>query len=133
MAVKRFKIKGVTALPKEFELEFEVKVPAEPLPADALPGTPEPEPTTTTQIETFHGRPEMPGYALLSVAAAMAEEGGEQAKAIRNFLTDAIVSSERDKWRSLLNDEDKVVDSDDLAEITNWLLEQYGDRPTETA
>ena len=133
MAVKRFKIKGITSLPKEFELEFTVVVPAVPLTEEQITaGLAAPESTTSSQVETFHARAEMPGITLLNVAAAMSGEGGEQAKAIRDFLTDAIVATERDKWKVLLNDEDKVVNSDDLADITNWLLEQYGDRPTET-
>ena len=133
MAVKRFKIKGTKELPKAFELEFEVLEP-EPKLDPEHPDAPLPERKTSTVVEAFNARAVCPGIMLLDVAAAMAGDGGDQSKGIRDFLTEVVVAEERARWRAILNDETNVVSSDDLADITNWLLEQYGDqeRPTET-
>lgn len=134
MAIKRFKIKGTKKLPKQFELEFEVLGP-EPVVDPEHPDKPLPERTTESKVEAFNARAECPGIMLLDVAAAMAGNGGEQSKGIRDFLTDVIVAGERQRWRAILDSETNVIDSDNLADITNWLLEQYGeeDRPTGTA
>lgn len=134
MAVKRFKIKGTKKLPKQFELEFEVLGPEPVVGPDHPVGLGLPERTTETKVEAFNARAECPGIMLLDVAAAMAGDGGEQSKGIRDFLTDVIVAGERQRWRAILDSETNVIDRDDLADIANWLLEQYGeeDRPTET-
>lgn len=134
MAVKRFKIKGTKELPKAFELEFTVLGP-KPVPDPENPEAELPERTKETVVEAFNARAECPGLMLLNVSAAMAGDGGDQSKGIRDFLTEVVVADDRARWKAILNSETNVVGGDDLADITNWLLEQYGEenRPTETA
>lgn len=116
---KVFRIPRSERVPIEFHLVYERTVPGE----DGA------EPTTEEVVEKFHARPVIPGTMLLDVAAG--DEG--QAKAIRDFLYKAIVKEDRERWIKALNDEDNVVDPAVLALITDWLMEQYGENPTESA
>lgn len=82
--------------------------------------------------EDFHCYPRMQGKALLEfVEMANSENAGDTAKVTRVFFKKVLKPESYTKFDALLDDPEKIVSVDTLAEITGWLLEQYGDRPEE--
>jgi hypothetical protein len=80
--------------------------------------------------EDFHCYPRMQGKALLEfVEMANSENAGDTAKVTRVFFKKVLKPESYTKFDALLDDPEKIVSVDTLAEITGWLLEQYGDRP----
>lgn len=80
-------------------------------------------------VEKFHAKGTCPGDILLSVAASMTREGGWQAAAIKDLFDYAVVDEDRERWVAFLRHPD-APDISELGDIADWLLEQYGDRPT---
>lgn len=125
MAVKKFRARRVTGAPKEFEIEYDkVVTPGE---------TPEDEPIETRQeSQTFHAVPEVPGKWLLEVGASMAGGQEDRVHAINRFLDRVIVPAEKRRWDDVMSDTESILDMETLADITNWLIEEYNDEhPTE--
>jgi hypothetical protein len=82
--------------------------------------------------EDFHCYPRMQGKALLEfVEMANSENAGDTAKVTRVFFKKVLKPESYTKFDALLDDPEKIVSVETLAEITGWLLEQYGDRPEE--
>ena len=118
-SIKQFRARRVTAEPKPFEVIYD-KVPAE----KAGP-VEQPDPAL------FHAVPEVPGKWLLEVGASMAGEEEDRVAAINTFLDRVIIPDEKPRWKQILNDNTNVLDMDILADLTNWLIEEYSEeRPT---
>lgn len=82
--------------------------------------------------EEFHCYPRMQGKTLLEfVEMANSENAAETAKVTRVFFKKVLKPESYDRFDALLDDAEKIVSVETLAEITGWLLEQYGDRPEE--
>jgi hypothetical protein len=80
--------------------------------------------------EDFHCYPRMQGKALLEfVEMANSENASDTAKVTRVFFKKVLKADSYEKFDALLDDPEKIVSVETLAEITGWLLEQYGDRP----
>lgn len=125
MAVKQFRARKVTATPIPFEIVYDKIV---------TPGANEGDAPveTTPESQEFHAVAEVPGKWLLEVGASMAGEEEDRVAAINAFLDRVIVPSEKRRFNAVLSDTENILDMDVLAEITNWLIEEYNeDRPTE--
>lgn len=82
--------------------------------------------------EEFHCYPRMQGKTLLEfVEMANSENASETAKVTRVFFKKVLKEESYTRFDALLDDPEKIVSVETLAEITGWLLEQYGDRPEE--
>lgn len=84
---------------------------------------------TWEQTYKFRAKGYLPGDVMLEVGASFAGGGGEQAKAIKGLFDVAIVDDDKAEWTAFLRDTD-APDIKELGEVADWLLEQYGDRPT---
>lgn len=121
-SIKQFRARRITAEPIPFEVAYDT-IPAG---STAVSGE-----DTTPAAELFHAVPEVPGKWLLEVGASMAGEEEDRVAAINVFLDRVIVPDEKPRWKRILNDTGNVLDMDVLADITNWLIEQYSEeRPT---
>ena len=82
--------------------------------------------------EEFHCHSRMQGKTLLEfVEMANSENASETAKVTRVFFKKVLKPESYDRFDALLDDPEKIVSVETLAEITGWVLEQYGDRPEE--
>lgn len=62
------------------------------------------------------------------IADMFARGGGISAMVL--FLQEVIVPEDRDRFVALVHDHDVAVPAAVMTEITNWLVEEYGNRPT---
>jgi hypothetical protein len=81
--------------------------------------------------EEFNCRPSLQGKVLLSiVGAADSDDASAMSKMISGFFDVCLVDADRERFRNLLEDPDKIVSVETLGEIVGWLVEQYTARPT---
>jgi hypothetical protein len=74
----------------------------------------------------------MPGKILLDlVGKANSTETSDQASMITDFFSSVLVDESLERFNKLIVDKERVVTTETLAEITGWLVEQYGDRPNQ--
>jgi hypothetical protein len=57
------------------------------------------------------------------------ENAGDAALAINRFFAKALKEESYERFQKLLDDPDKIVSVESLAEISGWLVEQYASRP----
>jgi hypothetical protein len=50
---------------------------------------------------------------------------------ITDFFSSVLVEESLGRFNNLIVDKERVVTTETLAEITGWLVEQYGDRPNQ--
>jgi hypothetical protein len=82
--------------------------------------------------EEFFCVSSMPGKILLDlVSKSSSSETSDQASMITDFFSSVLVDESLERFNKLIVDKDRVVTTDTLAEITGWLVEQYGDRPNQ--
>ena len=74
----------------------------------------------------------LPGKTLLSFAElSSSENGAESAKAINVFFKKVLTKESYARFDALTEDPDRLVTVETLAEIVNWIIEAYTDRPTQ--
>lgn len=83
-------------------------------------------------VEQFHARPYVPGAVILDVAASFTRDGSWQAAAIQRLLDVALPDDEKERWAKTLAHPD-APDLPELGDIADYLCEQYGERPTQSA
>lgn len=137
MAVKRFVAKESKAEPIPFEISYVVRTPKQIAAGSGQVVDQEGVDLSKEQfdereeVELYHAAPEMPGKWLFDIGGAMAGEQSERIAAINNLLSRCIVDDDKDRWKERLNNNRYILDTDTLADIANWLIEQYNqDRPT---
>lgn len=82
-------------------------------------------------VEEFTAIPALPGAQLLDfIKEADSKDGGRAASALVDFMADVIIDDDKQKWDDLVHDPKRIVDFTDLAEICEWLVGQYTERPT---
>lgn len=82
--------------------------------------------------ESFEAVPAVPGAALLDfIADADSDDGGRASQALVDFLEGAIVEDDKERFRDLIRDPKRLIEIETLAQICEWLVEQYATRPTE--
>lgn len=82
-------------------------------------------------VKQFHAVGSINGRMMLRITGSASLSGPEQAQALYEFFDRVVVPSERPDWIALI--EDDAVSLDTLTEILEWLMEQYGNRPTQSA
>lgn len=81
--------------------------------------------------ETFHCRPELQGSTLLTYSKRFSSENaGEVNAAFLDFFQSALKAESYERFKNLIESEDKIVKIEKLGEIAEWLIEEYTDRPT---
>ena len=82
--------------------------------------------------EDFNCKSQMQGRNLLKlVSSANADDPVESAKAVNNFFDMVLLKEDLVRFNTLLEDDEKIVTVETLAEIVSWLMEQYTNRPEE--
>lgn len=83
--------------------------------------------------EAFTAKPAIPGALLLDfIADADSDDGGRAAQALIDFVTNVIVPDDRERFTQLVRDEERIVEIETLAEVVEFLVEEYASRPTES-
>jgi len=81
--------------------------------------------------EEFTARPAVPGALLLDfVAEADSEDPVRAADAVMSFFDLALVDEDKDRFRDFIRDPDVAIQMDIIAQVIEWLVEQYTARPT---
>lgn len=82
--------------------------------------------------EEFTCVKELQGKILLDlVADSSNEDPAKVAHTMNKFFKTVLLDESYDRFDALLNDKEKIVPVETLAEITTWLVEEYSDRPKE--
>ena len=81
--------------------------------------------------EEFHCKPAIQGKFLLNLIADSSSTNVETStKVVTEFFSKVLIKESADRFDELLSS-DKIVTVETLAEITEWLMSQYTDRPEE--
>jgi hypothetical protein len=80
--------------------------------------------------ETFNCKPILPGATLVEIISAIDGSTGSGGDAVTETFRAALTPADVDRFYALLKDEDYVVSLQTLVDILQWLVEQYGQRPT---
>lgn len=84
----------------------------------------------TLHGEEFHCAKQVPGKVLLSlVKGGVSEDPGESAAVIDKFFETVLLPESLERFNVLVVDPNRIVTVDTLADIVNWLMEEYSDRP----
>lgn len=82
--------------------------------------------------ETFNCVPQVQGKLLLDlVADSSSDDVAKSAGIITKFFEYVLKDESNVRFDALINDKDKIVTVDTLAEITGWLVSEYTNRPEE--
>lgn len=117
--VKRVRRSEQKPIPFDFTIEL-------PDPED-----PDNEDAFVEEKHEFHAKARVSGMLLLDVAASGAEGGAYQALALKRFFTQIVMPDEKERLTELLWREDPPIETELLAQVADYLLEQVADRPTE--
>lgn len=81
--------------------------------------------------EQFECYAAVQGAVLLDfIRDADGDSGGDAAKALYNFFGNVMDSANYERFMSVLNDKNTIIDLEFIGEIASWLVEQYSSRPT---
>lgn len=89
--------------------------------------------------QEFHLKGKMPAGVMVRFAkAAGADRKGatqedliEASVAFGDFFKKALVKTDYERFMALLDDDEADVDEDQLADLLEWAMEAWGDRPTQ--
>ena len=82
--------------------------------------------------EEFTCVKQLQGKVLLDlVSESGSEDPSKTAAVMTQFFKTVLLDESYERFDTLLNDKEKIVPVETLAEITSWLIEEYSDRPTE--
>ena len=80
---------------------------------------------------TFECRPAIQGSVLLKfVANANANDPSRAAEAVDMFFKTCLTEKSYADFTEMTESPDVIVEMEQLTEITQWLIEEYTDRPT---
>lgn len=84
--------------------------------------------------EEFTCRGYIQGKVLLGLVEAASDNEGAGAAGVVTELFKKVMDEENyTRFDNLINDPNRYVSVDMLAEITTWLVEQYSERPTQVS
>ena len=102
---------------------------------DVAVGPERPEPSfevayrvrTTGEPETqvFRCLPDMPGGALADLVIASSQALGVRVESAVGLIRDALVPEDEARWDDLIRSKDRIVTADTIADISEWLVEEY--------
>lgn len=82
--------------------------------------------------EDFECVSSLPGKILLDlVSKSSSESTSDQASIVTDFFSSVLLDESLERFNQLIVDKNRVVTTETLAEITGWLVEQYGERPNQ--
>jgi hypothetical protein len=94
---------------------------------------------TNTDVEpvTFklHGEEftcvkQLQGRVLLDIVAQSgSDDPAQTANTLTQFFSNVLLEESLTRFNALINDREKIVSVETLAEIVAWLIEEYSDRP----
>ena len=80
--------------------------------------------------EKFTAKGAIQGKVLMNIMKeADADNPAESAGMILDFFDVALLPESKKRFDALLEDDDKIVPVETLAEIVGWLMEEYAGRP----
>lgn len=86
----------------------------------------------TLHGETFDCVKQIQGKVLLSlVKDANANDVARSADTVEKFFDNVLLPESAERFNALLVDPNRLVPVETLAEIVNWLMEEYAGRPEE--
>lgn len=82
--------------------------------------------------EEFFCKPAIQGKFLLAlVADSSSSDPDRSSRVVTDFFQKVLVKDSAERFDALLKSDDKIVTVDTLAEITEWLMEVYTERPNQ--
>jgi|AntAceMinimDraft_11_1070367.scaffolds.fasta_scaffold00491_12 hypothetical protein len=82
--------------------------------------------------ETFECQTALQGKFLLDlVAGSGSEDPATSAAIVTKFFDTVLTTESSERFTSLTNDPDKIISVETLGSITEWLVSEYAERPTE--
>ena len=80
--------------------------------------------------EEFECYPQVQGKLLLDlVADSSSEDPARQSAIVTKFFEYVLKPESAERFQALVQDPERIVSVDTLAEITGWLVEEYTNRP----
>lgn len=80
--------------------------------------------------EEFHCVKNVQGKLLLEIVAdANSNDASKSTLIINKFFEYVLLDESYERFQKLVNDKEKIVSVETLAEITGWLIEEYTSRP----
>lgn len=84
----------------------------------------------TLHNEEFQCIPQVQGKILLRIVEdSQSEDTAKSAAIITTFFAHVLTDEAYERFNTLLESKDKIVEVETLAEITGWLVEEYTNRP----
>ena len=81
--------------------------------------------------EEFECYPRLTGVALIEFAeAATSDDTSRSTGATLEFFKDVMTEEEHERFYAFVSDPKREVEAEELAEIVEWLVEEYTSRPT---
>lgn len=85
--------------------------------------------------ETFAILPAVPHAALSALTSLVTTDNRGRARAnasaINAFFTQTLTNESADRYMALVNDNDRIVTTNMLADVINWIVEETSARPTQ--
>lgn len=82
--------------------------------------------------EDFECYPQVQGKLLLDlVADSSSGDPAKQSAIVTKFFEYVLKPESKERFDSLISDPERIVTVDTLAEITEWLIEEYTNRPNQ--
>lgn len=80
--------------------------------------------------QEFQAVPAIPGKVLLDFAKESSSgDVGMQAELINKFFSKILVEESYERFNTLIESTDQIVEVETLAAIVGWLMEEYTNRP----
>jgi hypothetical protein len=111
---KTFKSVRSKRPPLDFELEYEKMIDGD----------------WVEQTDKFKARPMVSGHLLMQIATAMESGVAIQSAEMIKLLNSAITPEDKDRFMTLIDDNDVAIPIETLGEILAWLAEEYTGNPT---
>lgn len=89
-------------------------------------------PTFALHGETFTAVPVIQGKVLIDlIRDAQSEDAATSAEISDKFFAKVLTDESYERFTTLINSKDKIVQVETLGEIVGWLVEEYSNRPEE--
>lgn len=81
----------------------------------------------------FKARGQVPAGLSLNTIAAFGVSGAAASQATIEFVRRALIDGDNERFIDLINDDDTRFQMRHLSQVVDWLLTEYGERPTKSA
>jgi hypothetical protein len=83
--------------------------------------------------EKFEAKGQIPAGLSLNTIAAFGTSGAAASNAIIQFLHRCLIDGDNVRFLTLIEDDDTRFQMRNLSKVVDWLLTEYGERPTKSA